>query len=123
MPSPCLVSGQFAQLSGAVSSAVVVGQSSRLSSLETEVGCGTSLVFYSKEEKSRWDRKNAMQSMALKRHERFGSAKWRSMSRRLNLVAKRKATMSLTLDGERPGLSLKQVLEHERLGLSLNNRF
>ena len=61
--------------------------------------------------------------MALKRHERFGSAKWRNMFRRLNLVAKRKATMSLTLDRERPGLSLKQVLEHERLGLSLNNRF
>ena len=31
--------------------------------------------------------------------------------------------MPLTLDRERPGLSLKQVLEHERLGLSLNNRF
>lgn len=58
MPSPCLVSGQFAQLS----SAVVVGQSSRLSSLEKEGGCRTSRVFYSKEEKSRWDRKNAMQS-------------------------------------------------------------
>lgn len=66
MPSPCLVSGQFAQLSGAVSSAVVVGQSSRLSSLEKEVGCRTSRVFYSKEEKSRWDRKNAMQSNGVK---------------------------------------------------------